>query len=148
MKTKTQAKPSDAAKRKYLDGVSAVRGFRFGLHEIHAESDWEFTQKYEEWMRFIYVNDRFLDRRAKELVLTGVLCALRAPTQHIQAHMSKAVEAGSTSEEIIEVVELAGHWGGSVVTADGLAAWRLQFAPHLPGIFDPVSTKKRSRRSA
>jgi len=135
-------KVNEDEKNAYLDGVVEARGFRFGLHEIHAESDWEYTKKYEEWMRFIYVNGRFLDAKTKELILTGMLTCMRAPTLHIKAHMNAAVKVGATSDEIIEVVELCGQWGGSLAMADGLSAWRLQFAPHLPDIFDKVKTKK------
>jgi len=76
------------------------------------------------------------------LILTGMLTCMRAPTLHIKAHMNAAVKVGATSDEIIEVVELCGQWGGSLAMADGLSAWRLQFAPHLPDIFDKVKTKK------
>jgi alkylhydroperoxidase/carboxymuconolactone decarboxylase family protein YurZ len=135
---KKQASTTAAEKKKYFKDVLKIRGFRFGLHQIHAEADWEFIKKFEEWVKFIYLSDRHLDRRVKELVITGILCALRSPPPHIKTHMNKAVEAGATKEEIIVVAELAGHWGGTVAQANALEAWRLQFAPKLPGIFEPV----------
>lgn len=137
MKKKRKANP-DTEKRKFFEEVLKVRGFRFGLHRIMAEADWEFMQKFEEWVRYVYLSDRHLDRRVKELVITGILCALRSPPQHIKAHINKAVEAGATKEEVIAVAQLAGHWGGTVAQANALEAWRLQFAPELPGIFEPL----------
>lgn len=120
-----------------FDEVLKVRGFRFGLHKILAEADWEFMQRFEEWVRYVYLSDRVLDRRVKELVIVGILCALRSPPQHIKVHINKAVEAGATKDEVIVVSELAGHWGGTVAQANALEAWRLQFAPELPSNFQP-----------
>lgn len=145
MKTKQRRKKDDADKKKYFDEVLKARGFRFGLHQIHAEADWEFIKKFEEWVRYVYLSERYLDRRVKELVITGVLCALRSPPPHIKTHMRKAVEAGATREEMIEVVELAGHWGGTVAQANGLEAWRLQFEPQMPGIFEPLTKVGKAR---
>lgn len=145
---RTSKQNAEAEKRKYFEEVLKIRGFRFGLHQIHAEADWEFIKKFEEWVRYLYLSERHLDRRVKELVITGVLCALRSPPPHIKTHINKAVEAGATREEAIEVVELAGHWGGTVAQANGLEAWRLQFAPELPGIFEPLGKAKKKRRQA
>ena len=137
--TKKRKNKEGAEKHQYFQDVLKARGFRFGLHQIHAEADWDFIKKFEEWVRYIYLTDRHLDRRVKELVITGVLCALRSPPPHIRTHINKAVEGGATRDEVIEVIELAGHWGGTVAQANGLEAWRLQFAPHLPGIFEPLA---------
>src|SRR4026208_554983 len=125
MKTKQRRNKDDADKKKYFDEVLKARGFRFGLHQIHAEADWEFIKKFEEWVRYVYLSERYLDRRVKELVITGVLCALRSPPPPIKPHRRKAVGAGARREEMIEVVELAGHWGGTVAQANGLEARRL-----------------------
>lgn len=137
MKKKRKTTPK-AEKKKFYDDVLKVRGFRLGLHQIMAEADWKFMQKFEEWVKYVYLSDRHLDKRVKELVITGILCALRSPAPHIKVHMKKAVEAGATKEEIIVVAQLAGHWGGTVAQANALEAWRLQFAPALAGIFEPL----------
>lgn len=62
----------------------------------------------------------------------------RSPPKNIKTHIGKAVAAGATKEEVIEVIELAGHCGGTVVQANALEAWRLQFAPELPGMHEPA----------
>ncbi len=134
-----------AAKKKFYADVLKVRGFRLGLHQVMAEADWEFMQKFEEWVKYVYLSDRHLDKRVKELVITGVLCALRSPAPHIKVHMNKAVEGGATKEELIVVAQLAGHWGGTVAQANALEAWRLQFAPELAGIFEPLGKQKKTR---
>lgn len=135
------------SKEKMLNEILKVRGFRFGLHKILAEADWEFMQKFEEWVRYVYLSDRVLDRRVKELVIVGILCALRSPPAHIKTHINKAVEAGATKEEVIVVSELAGHWGGTVAQANALEAWRLQFAPELPSNFAPLGKSTKRRRT-
>jgi alkylhydroperoxidase/carboxymuconolactone decarboxylase family protein YurZ len=129
-------------KTKFYDDVLKARGFRLGLHQVMAEADWDFMQRFEEWVKYVYLGDRHLDKRVKELVITGILCALRSPAPHIKVHMKKAVEAGATKEEIIVVAQLAGHWGGTVAQANALEAWRLQFAPKLAGIFEPLGKQK------
>jgi len=141
MKKKRKNSPQ-AEKKKFYDGVLKARGFRLGLHQVMAEADWEFMQKFEEWVKYVYLSDRHLDKRVKELVITGVLCALRSPPPHIKVHMNKAVEGGATKEELIVVAQLAGHWGGTVAQANALEAWRLQFAPKLEGIFEPLGKQK------
>ena len=131
-----------ADKKKFYDDVLKVRGFRLGLHQVMAEADWDFMQNFEEWVKYVYLKDRSLDKRVKELVITGVLCALRSPAPHIKVHMNKAVQAGATKEELIEVAQLAGHWGGTVAQANALEAWRLQFRPDIPNIFQPLGKQK------
>lgn len=128
-------------KEKMLERVLKVRGFRYGLHKVLAEADWEFMKKFEEWVEFVYLSERHLDRRVKELVIVGIIGALRSPAEHIQAHINAAVKAGATKEEIIVVAELVGHWGGNIAQANALEAWRRVFAPEMPAIFQPLGPK-------
>ena len=129
------------AKTKLLEGVLKARGYRYGIHRIQAEADLEYMQKFDEWVKFVYLGQRHLDRKVKELVATGIVAALRSPPKNIKGHIDRAVQAGATREEAIEVIELAGYWGGTVVQANALEAWRLQFAPELPGIHEPAGAK-------
>ena len=140
MKSKRDT-PKAKARMKLLDEVLKARGYRYGIHRIQAEADLEYMQKFDEWVQYVYLGDRHLVRRVKELVVTGIVAALRSPPKNIKAHIDKAVQAGATKEEAIEVIELAGYWGGTVVQANALEAWRLQFAPELPGIHEPAGAK-------
>jgi len=115
-----------------------TRGFRYGLHKIWLEADWEFHKKHEEWVEFVYLKEKHLDRRVKELVILGIINTLKSLPKHIVAHINAAVTAGATKEEIIEVFELCGHWGGTLAQCNGLEAWRLAFAPDLPEAFEPM----------
>lgn len=118
-----------------------TRGFRFGLHKVWAEADWEFQKRHEEWVEFVYLKERNLDRRVKELVICGIIGALKSLPEHIVSHINAAVKAGATKDEIIEVFELCGHWGGTLAQANGLEAWRRVFAPELPGAFQALDKK-------
>ncbi len=122
-----------------------TRGFRFGLHKVWAEADWEFQKKHEEWVEFVYLKERNLDRRVKELVICGIIGALKSPPGHIVSHINAAVKAGATKEEVIEVFELCGHWGGTLAQANALEAWRQVFTPELPGAFQPMGPKPEEK---
>ena len=128
-------------KQQMLERVLKVRGFRYGLHKVLAEADWEFMKKIEEWVEFVYLSERHLDRRVKELVIVGISGALRSPPEHIKAHIDAAVKAGATKDEVIVVAELVGHWGGNIAQANALEAWRRVFAPEMPAIFEPLGAK-------
>jgi alkylhydroperoxidase/carboxymuconolactone decarboxylase family protein YurZ len=119
-----------------------TRGFRYGLHKVWPEADWEFHKKHEEWVEFVYLKERSLDRRVKELVICGIIGALKSQPGHIVSHINAAVKAGATKEEIIEVFELCGHWGGTLAQSNALEAWRQVFAPDLPGAFTPMPEGK------
>ena len=129
------------AKTKLLDDVLKARGYRYGIHRIQAEADLEYMEKFDEWVKFVYLSQRHLDRKVKELVATAVVAALKSPPKNIKGHIARAVMAGATREEAIEVIELAGYWGGTVVQANALEAWRLQFAPELPSVHEPAGAK-------
>ncbi len=142
MKSKrTTATATAKARTKLLDGVLEARGYRYGIHRIQAEADLDYMRKFDEWVKFVYLSQRHLDRKVKELVATGIVAALKSPPRNIKSHIDKAVKAGATREEVIEVIELAGYWGGTVVQANAVEAWRLQFAPELPGVHEPASAK-------
>ena len=137
-------KPSNAlARRKEALFKRSLksRGFRFGLHKVWAEADWEFHQQHEKWVEFVYLKERNLDRRVKELVICAIIATLKSQPGHIVSHIKAAVKAGATKDEIIEVFELCGHWGGTLAQANALEAWRQAFAPELPGAFQPMNEK-------
>lgn len=131
------AKEKEAAFERSLK----TRGFRYGMHKVWPEADWEFHKKFEEWVEFVYLKDRALDRRVKELVICGIIGTLKSAPGHIVSHINSAVKAGATKEEIIEVFELCGHWGGTLAQSNALEAWRQVFAPEMPGVFEPLGRK-------
>ena len=71
-------------------------------------------------------------------MICGIIGTLKSAPGHIVSHINAAVKAGATKEEIIEVFELCGHWGGTLAQSNALEAWRLVFAPEMPGVFQPL----------
>ena len=128
-------------KREMVKKVYDARGFRFGLHAVLAEADWEYMKRFEKWVEFVYLSARHVDRRLKELIVTGIVGALRSAPEHIKAHIDAGVKAGATKEEIILVAQLVGLWVGAVARADVVEAWRRTFAPDLPPVFTPQLAK-------
>ncbi len=141
---KKQSASLKAKKNAMMDRVLKERGFRYGLHRILTEGDWECMQKFEEWVEFVYTKERHLDRRVKELIITAIILTLRSSPEHVQAHMKAAAKAGATKEELIVVTELVGHWAGTVAFANGLECWRYVFAPDLPPAFKPLPAGQRA----
>ena len=131
----------DREKKEMAKQVHNTRGFGFGLHAILAEADWEYMKRFEKWVEFVCLSARHLDRRVKELIITGMVGALRGAPEHIKAHIDAGVKAGSTKEEMILVAELVGLWAGAVARADVVEAWRHTFAPDLPPVFRPQEAK-------
>lgn len=141
MAEQQQADALAREKEELFERSLKTRGFRFGLHKVWAEADWEFQKKHEEWVEFVYLKERHLDRRVKELMACAILGAIKIPPDAIVSHINAAVKAGATKEEVIEVFELCGHWAGTPAQANGLEAWRRAFRPDLPAAFDPQVPK-------
>ena len=118
-----------------------TRGFRLALHQVFAHADWEFVKKFEEWIQYVYLSERHLDRRTKELLIVGITATHKSPPEHIEVHMRAALAAGATKEELIVVAELAGNWGGFVPRTNAVEAWRRIFAPEMPSVFTPLGAR-------
>lgn len=73
-----QSASLETEKKAMMDRVLKERGFRYGLHKILTEGDWECMQKFEEWVEFVYTKERHLDRRVKELIITAIILTLRS----------------------------------------------------------------------
>ncbi len=132
---KPVVKKSPDKKKATRKSTKKARGFKFGLHDIMAYADPVYAKKREDWVRFIYLDDRNLDARTKELVIIGILASLKSPPPHIKLHIDQAIKAGATKEEIIVVIQFAGHWGGTVTQHNALEAWRLKFADDMPEVY-------------
>jgi len=133
---KVAKEKKDMAKRQLQ-----TRGFRLALHKVFAHADWEFVKKFEEWVQYVYLSERHLDRRTKELLIVGITATHKSPPEHIEVHMRAALAAGATKEELIVVAELAGNWGGFVPRTNAVEAWRRIFAPEMPSVFTPLGAE-------
>lgn len=118
-----------------LKRTTALRGFRFGLHDFVAQvKGVEALKKHNDATQANYLKPGLIDRKTKELAIIAACVSLRDSAAHLQCHMHAAQNAGVTPEEILELIELLGGWIGNVAKINGLEAWRATFRPDLPTI--------------
>ena len=120
---------------KELERTTALRGFRYGLHDFVAHvGGVEALKRHNDNTEAHYLKEGLLDRKTKELLVI-VACVARGDlVSHIQLHMHAAHQAGATPEEIMALLELVGGWIGNVAKIEGLEAWRATFRPDIPTI--------------
>ena len=118
-----------------LERTTALRGFRYGLHDfVAAVGGAEALKRHNDNTQATYLKQGLIDRKTKELLIIVACVASGDLVSHIQIHMHAAQKAGATPEEIMEVLDLVGGWTGSVNKAKGLEAWRATFRPDIPTI--------------
>ena len=95
---KPKANKKVAKEKKAMAGKQLkTRGFRIGLHRVFAEADWEFVKKFEEWVQYVYLSERHLHCRVKELIIVGITATHGSPPEHIEVHMRAG--AGRRSDQ-------------------------------------------------
>lgn len=125
-----------------LKRTTALRGFRFGLHDFVAKlKGADELKKHNDQTEANYLKKGLLDRKSKEIAIIATCVALKDSVAHMTCHMHAARNAGLTPEEILEVIELIGGWAGNVAKINGLEAWRATFRPDLPTIDRVVELK-------
>ena len=125
-----------------LKRTTALRGFRYGLHDFVAQvKGADALKKHNDATEANYLKKGTLDRKTKELGIVVACVALKDSAAHLQCHMHAARNAGATPEEILELIELVGHWTDSVARINGLEAWRAAFRPDVPTIVRVVELK-------
>jgi 4-carboxymuconolactone decarboxylase len=118
-----------------LKRTTALRGFRYGLHDFVARlKGADALKKHNDAIEASYLKKGSLDRKTKELAIVVACVALKDSAAHLRCHMHAAINAGATPEEILELIELVGGWTGSVARINGLEAWRAAFRPDIPTI--------------
>jgi len=119
--------PGEPDRDEALDAVREGRGYTLPLHEVLASEDPEVLAAYEGMMRALYLSERRLDGRTKELVYVAVLVALGASEGHVRAHMEKARREGATPEDVLETLELLIPAAGVARASVGFDIWRRTF---------------------
>jgi len=118
-----------------LKRCTALRGFRYGIHEFVAQlKGADALKKHNDAIEAGYLKKGLLDNKTKELAIIVACVALKDSLPHMQCHMHAATKAGATPEEILELIELIGSWTGSVARIHALEAWRATFRPDIPTI--------------
>lgn len=124
--------PTDLEKE--LERTTALRGFRYGLHDfVAAVGGVAALKRHNDNTEANYLKQKLLDRKTKELLIIVACVASGDLVSHVQIHMHAARKAGATPEEIMEALNLTGTWIG-IRRAIGLEAWRATFRPDIPTI--------------
>ena len=118
-----------------LERTTAIRGFRYGLHDFVAHFGGpEALKKHNDNTEANYLKEGLIDRKTKELLIVVACVASNDLVSHVQLHMHAAHKAGASPEEIMAVLDLVGGWIGNVRKIKGLEAWRATFRPDIPTI--------------
>ena len=117
-----------------LERTTALRGFRYGLHDfVAAQGGAEALKRHNDNTEANYLKPGLVDRKTKELAIVVACVASGDLVSHVQLHMHAAHKAGATPEEIMEALKLVGGWIG-IRKVVGLEAWRATFRPDIPTI--------------
>jgi 4-carboxymuconolactone decarboxylase len=110
-----------------LDSAQRARGYSLPLHSVLAAEDADVLAAYEQMMKVLYLKERRLDGKTKELIYVATLVALGAPEPHVRAHMERARREGATAEDVLETIELLIPAAGVARTSVGFDTWRRTF---------------------
>jgi 4-carboxymuconolactone decarboxylase len=69
--------------RAYLEKSERTRGYTLEMHRIMVAADFEWLNKYNDFIEATYTGQRSLDRKTKELLQIVVEAALRADVEQI-----------------------------------------------------------------
>jgi 4-carboxymuconolactone decarboxylase len=108
----------------YIDEMASKRGYVLDYHKYMANADYDVLRAANNLVDSVYLRQRLLDRRTKELLFILSLTVLRAEKAHIQSHIRVALELGVSPQEILEAIEIALPEAGVVVFQAGVEAWR------------------------
>ncbi len=118
-----------------LERTTALRGFRYGLHDFVAHvGGAEALKKHNDNTEGNYQKEGPIDLKTKELMIVVACVSSDDLVSHMQLHMHAAHKAGASPEEIMAVLDLVGGWIGNVAKIKGLEAWRATFRPDIPTI--------------
>lgn len=115
---------TDEEKQAYLDDMVRQRGYVLGYHKGMAAADFDTLYAFNELLNTVYLRQRHLDRKTKELIFVHGLTVGRAGKGHIQSHIRAALDLGASKEEILEAIELALPEAGVIAFQAGFEAWR------------------------
>ena len=108
----------------FVDEMVRSRGYVLDYHKYMANADYDVLQRINALVDGVYLRQRLLDRKTKELLFIASLTVLRAEKHHITSHIRVALDAGATPEEILEAIEIALPEAGVVAFQVGFEAWR------------------------
>lgn len=114
---------SDGERRAYLDALIEKRGYVLDYHRKLAERDFDALVATNGLIEAVYLRERTLDRKTKELIFVNSLTVLRSGKAHIRSHIRAALAAGASEIEVLEAMELALPEAGIVAFQHGFGAF-------------------------
>ncbi len=111
-------------RQEYIDDMVRRRGYVLDYHKFMANADYDVLIAANNLVETVYLKQRLLDRRTKELLFILSLTVMRGEKAHIQSHIKVALDLGLTPAEILEAIEIALPEAGVVAFQAGFEAWR------------------------
>lgn len=108
----------------YIDEMARTRGYVLDYHKGMASADFDVLKAANGLVGAVYLRQRLLDRRTKELLFVATLTVMRAGKGHIQSHIRGALDAGASPQEVLEAIEISLPEAGVVAFQAGFEAWR------------------------
>ena len=108
----------------YLDELVEARGYVLDYHKVLAEQDFDALRAFNGLIEAVYLKERLLDRKTKELLFVLSLTVMRSDKEHIKSHVRAALANGATEGEILEAIELSLPEAGIVAFQHGFDAWK------------------------
>ncbi|HEU0025754.1 MAG TPA: carboxymuconolactone decarboxylase family protein [Ktedonobacterales bacterium] len=115
---------SDDERQAYIDEMARARGYVLDYHKVMAKADFDTLMITNALIEGVYLRQRTLDRRTKELIFISTLTVMRSGKGHIQSHIRAALDLGVTPQEILEAIEITLPEAGVVAFQAGFEAWR------------------------
>jgi len=133
---------SRSPKQHYIDEMVKARGYVLDYHKYLANADYEALMATNNLIEAVYLNERMLDRRTKELLIIVSLTVMRAEKHHIKSHIDVALSLGLSPTEILEAIEIALPEAGVVAFQHGFEAWceAVDAEPLQPSAMAPAAS--------
>jgi alkylhydroperoxidase/carboxymuconolactone decarboxylase family protein YurZ len=129
-----------AETEKLLAEITAVWGIRYGLLDFFAEVDLD-ALKVVHGQVMSDTDVTLLDRKTRRFLIISAMIGQQAEANHLQANMRGAIAAGSTKEDLLELINILQPWVGYVSRNKSLEAWRQTFRPDIPTINRVIEAK-------
>jgi 4-carboxymuconolactone decarboxylase len=112
-----------ADQQAFINDMVKRRGYVLDYHKVLTRQDFPVMQAADNLIHAVYLKERRLDRKTKELIFVTSLTVMRAEKAHIQSHIRVALKLGLSAEEILEAIEIALPEAGVVAFQWGFDAW-------------------------
>ena len=108
----------------YVNEQALKRGYVQEYHKILIANDLEVAEKSNELIDAVFIKDRSLDRKTRELIFVAALTCLRAPHWQIKQHIKIAVDRGRNEGDAARVNRV----GDRRCRVRGFPAWSIGVA--------------------